>query len=259
MPFAPLSRKKWFTGMEKKPRVEIVDDNPPSFVGGELSIDDFEKLSMSDFTPRSGAAGSMRTKSVTGDGRSVKGEDWRDIERSEVMSKMTPRTNVTRPSSPGTGLATTSPGQTTPGGETSLSGKGSKVYQGKRRGSQTSRSGSYTRRSKASEFSKAYSSAMSVNEEDDQGEVKLSKQQELFLLYQELREDGELGFWEIGSEVGYINYILFWRRGMRLKRMHHVIIEYEQKVRNHPPDPASLPHGIAHWPPPSDPLTPPRR
>ena len=186
-PFAPLSRKKWFTRMEKKPRVEIVDDNPPSFVGGDLSIDDFEKLSMSDFTPRSGAAGSMRTKSVAGDGRSMKGEDWRDIERSEVMSKMTPRTNVTRPSSRGTGMDTTSPGQTTPGGDTSLSGPGSKVYQGRRRrdgGSQTSRSGSYTHRSKASQFSQAYSSAMSVNEEDEQGEVKLSKQQELFLLYQ---------------------------------------------------------------------------
>ena len=47
---------------------------------------------------------------------------------------------------------------------------------------------------------------------------------------QELREDGELGFWEIGSEVGYVNYFLFWRRGMRLKRIHHVLVEYEQKV-----------------------------
>ena len=140
-PFAPLARKKWFSKMEKKPRVEIIDDNPPGFLKDDLSMDDFEMLSMDGLTPRSGKA------STKGGSVANKGQDWKEIEKEEVMSRLTARTHQSSPSKGG--------------GETPA---GSKVYQGKRRGSKAgsgSKSGSYTHRTKASMFSKAYSEAMS--------------------------------------------------------------------------------------------------
>ena len=148
-PFATLARKKWFPKMEKKPRVEIIDDNPPGFLKDDLSMDDFEMLSMDGLTPRSGKA-STRGKggSVTSEMKKSKGEDWKEMEKAEVMSKLTARTHQSSPSKGG--------------GETPVAG--SKVYNGKRKGSKAgsgSKSGSYTHRTKASMFSKAYSEAMS--------------------------------------------------------------------------------------------------
>ena len=143
-PFAPLARKKWFPKMEKKPRVEIIDDNPPGFLKDDLSIDDFEMLSVDGLTPRSGKT---RSKGGSVPSEMKKGEDWKDIEKAEVMSKLTARTHQSSPSKRG--------GDETPAG--------SKVFKGKRGGSKagSGSKGSYTHRTKASMFSKAYSDAMS--------------------------------------------------------------------------------------------------
>jgi hypothetical protein len=39
-----------------------------------------------------------------------------------------------------------------------------------------------------------------------------------------------IGFWEIVQEVGFFNYLKFWRSAARKRRMHYIIIEYEKQI-----------------------------
>ena len=88
-----------------------------------------------------------------------------------------------------------------------------------------------------SRFKSAYQEAMTDVGDDDGSEGGASnlmdENEKLFALYQKFEQDKEMGFYSTMSEVGIANYFLFWRRCARQRRMNHIILEYELKVKEY--------------------------
>lgn len=59
---------------------------------------------------------------------------------------------------------------------------------------------------------------------------------DLFQLFTELDDDPQIGFWEIVEEVGFFNYLRFWRSAARKRRMHYILVEYERLVNQYDKD-----------------------
>ena len=70
------------------------------------------------------------------------------------------------------------------------------------------------------------------NEIEDSADAKV----DLFKLFNELDDDPQVGFWEIVEEVGFFNYLRFWRSAARKRRMHYILVEYERLVNQYDKD-----------------------
>jgi hypothetical protein len=65
---------------------------------------------------------------------------------------------------------------------------------------------------------------------DENANKKVVPKDHLFVLFNEMIEDPENGFWEITEEIGLFNYLRFWRHAARKRRLHYILAEYERKV-----------------------------
>ena len=72
--------------------------------------------------------------------------------------------------------------------------------------------------------------------QEPQEEILTKKQSDridLFKLFNELDDDPEISFWEIIEEVGFFNYLWFWRSAARKRRLHYLLVEYERKIEQY--------------------------
>eukprot|EP00596_Hydrurales_sp_CCMP1899_P002050 CAMPEP_0119049296 /NCGR_PEP_ID=MMETSP1177-20130426/63947_1 /TAXON_ID=2985 /ORGANISM="Ochromonas sp, Strain CCMP1899" /LENGTH=483 /DNA_ID=CAMNT_0007026357 /DNA_START=323 /DNA_END=1775 /DNA_ORIENTATION=- len=199
VPFVMLPRKKWEARQEKKSRVELIDDSPAP---------DEENINPE----------STSVKSALSD------DSKKNLEQSEIQ---TGKYNFIKNNYE----LTTNGSQTHRSGKTGVSrsfksGIGSSV-QG------TSDSGSLSPskspKSRSGAFAVQYSKGMLQDDLEDETPAQMVKK-DLFNLFNELDDDPEIGFWEIVQEVGFLNYLKFWRSAARKRRMHYIIIEYEKQI-----------------------------